>query len=261
MPVKKTEVKKTEKVVPVVATDALKNNMYVLLGVGLVVGFVIGHLYTQVTYLKKGVGTQPTNAAAPAGGEAAAPAPSKVTVTKPDPAKDHWKGPKDARYVHVEYSDFECPFCKRYFDGTAQIEKAYGSKMAMVYRHFPLSFHPKAEPSARASECVASLGGEAAFWKMHDEIFIAMPAMELTQLGDLAQKSGVNKAAFQTCLDSNKFKEKVQAQLDEGTKAGVGATPTSVIYDMKTGESAVIEGALPFESAKQIIDGLMSKGS
>jgi protein-disulfide isomerase len=245
------------------AMEPLKNNMYVLLGVGLVIGFVIGHLYTQVTFLKKGVGTQPAAAGAQGGEQAAAApeAPTKVTITKPDASKDHWKGPKDARYVHVEYSDFECPFCKRYFDSMGQIEKEYGSKMAFVYRHFPLSFHPKAEPSARASECVASLGGETAFWKIHDEIFTAMPAMELTQLGDLAVKAGVNKAAFQTCLDGMKFKEKVQAQLDEGTKAGIGATPTSVIYDMKTGESAVIEGALPFESAKQIIDGLMSKGS
>ncbi|TXG76101.1 hypothetical protein E6Q11_05300 [Candidatus Dojkabacteria bacterium] len=254
----------TKKSAPIAtAMDPMKNNMYVLLGVGLVIGFIIGHLYTQVTFLKKGTGgTQPTTADGAAGGDQAAPqAPTKISITKPDPAKDHWKGPKDARYVHVEYSDFECPFCKRYFESMAQIEQAYGDKMAFVYRHFPLSFHPKAEPSARASECAASLGGGAAFWKMHDEIFKAMPAMELTQLGDLAVKSGINKAAFQTCLDGQQFKEKVQAQLDEGTKAGVGATPTSVIYDMQTGESAVIEGALPFESAKQIIDGLMSKGN
>jgi len=246
------------------AMDPLKNNMYVLLGVGLVIGFIVGHLYTQVTFLKKGVGgTQPTNVAAQGGDQAAAPAaPSTVTITKPDASKDHWKGPKDARYVLVEYSDLECPFCKRWFDDAySKIQDEYGDKIGMVFRHFPLSFHPKAEPAARATECVADLGGQTAFWTMHDEIFAAMPAMEISQLGDLAVKAGVNKAAFQTCMDSNKFKEKVQAQLDEGTKAGVAATPTSVIYDMETGESAVIEGALPFESAKQIIDGLMSKGS
>lgn len=244
------------------AMEPLKNNMYVLLGVGLVVGFIIGHLYTQVTFLKKGTGGTQPSAAAPGGDQAAPEAPSKISITKPDPAKDNWKGPKDARYVLVEYSDFECPFCKRWFDDAyGKIEQEYGDKVGIVFRHFPLSFHPKAEPAARASECVASLGGQAAFWKMHDEIFNAMPAMELSQLGDLAQKSGVNKAAFQTCLDGMKFKAEVQADLDEGSKAGVGATPTSVIYDMKTGESAVIEGALPFESAKQIIDGLMSKGS
>ncbi|KXK12219.1 MAG: Disulfide bond formation protein D precursor [Microgenomates bacterium OLB23] len=253
-------VKKSE---PLASIDPLKNNMYVLLGVGLVIGFIIGHLYTQVTFLKKGAGgTAPTAAGTGQPGDQAAPeAPKKISIAKPDPAKDHWKGSKDARYVHVEYSDFECPFCKRYFDSMGQIEKAYGDKMAFVYRHFPLSFHPKAEPAARASECVASLGGASAFWKMHDEIFNAMPTMEVTQLGDLAQKSGVNKAAFQTCLDGGQFKDKVQAQLDEGTKAGIAATPTSVIYDMKTGETAVIEGALPFDSAKQIIDGLISKGS
>src|SRR3989344_179546 len=206
------------------ALEPLKNNMYVLLGVGLVLGFVIGHLYTKVNLLEKGaVVNKPAGnaAAAPAANDNAAAAPTKVSVTKPDASKDHWKGPKQARFVHVEYSDYECPFCKRYFDSMSQIEKEYGDKMAYVYRHFPLSFHPKAEPSARASECAASLGGETAFWKMHDEIFTAMPNMELTQLGDLAQKAGVNKATFQKCFDDGQFKDKVQAQLDEGTKAGI----------------------------------------
>lgn len=245
------------------SVESFKNNIYVLLGVALVIGFAVGHFYTKANLLEKGlVGTKPTdtNVAAQPGNQAPN-APTKVTPVKPDPNKDHWKGSKDARYIHIEYSDLECPFCKRYFDTVGQIEKEYGNKMAMVYRHFPLSFHPKAEPSARASECVAKLGGETAFWKMHDEIFTAMPGLEIAQLGDLAQKAGVNKAAFQKCLDAGEFKDKVQAQLDEGTKAGVGATPTSVIYDMKTGETAVIEGALPFESAKKIIDRLISKGS
>ncbi len=238
--------------------DPLKNNMYVLLGVGLVLGFVVGHLYTKLMILEKGVG-KPTDTVAAQPGQQAPEAPKELKIAKPDPNKDHWKGSKQARFVHVEYSDFECPFCKRYFDSMGQIEKEYGDKMAFVYRHFPLSFHPKAEPSARASECVASLGGEAAFWKMHDAIFTAMPTLEVTGLADLASKSGVNSAAFQDCLDSGKFEEKVQEQLNEGTKAGVAATPTSVIYDMETGETAVIEGALPFESAKTIIDGLVNK--
>jgi protein-disulfide isomerase len=236
----------------------LPQNMMVVLGIGLVLGFVLGHLWTRVDLLEKG-GSAGTGAA-PTEQGAAAPQPAKeLSITKPDPKKDHWMGPEDAKFVHVEYSDFECPFCGSYAPTMKQLKDEYGDKMAFVYRHFPLSFHPLAQPTAEASECVAELGGNTAFWKFHDIMFAKMPNVTVAGLGDFALEAGVNKASFQTCYDAGKHKAKVQAQFDEGSKAGVGATPTSVIYNMKTGKSHAIEGALPFEQAKQIVEKAMNE--
>jgi len=239
--------------------ETLKNNSVMVLVMGLVLGFVIGHLWTKVTMLEDGTakvaGETTDNAAAPAAPEP----PKELKIKKPDASEDHWKGPKDARYVHVEYSDFECPFCSKYHETFTQLEKEYAGKMAFVYRHFPLSFHPLAQPSAEASECIASIGGNEAFWTFHNDIFTAMPSVTLEQLPDFAVKAGVNKAAFQTCFDAKKFTAKVKAQASEGQNAGVNATPTNVIYDMKTGKTTVIAGAYPFDQAKTIIDTFMKE--
>jgi len=239
-----------------------KNNMLVVLGVGLVLGFAVGHFYTKSNMLEKGSGQAAAGTQQVAGAQdpaAQQPEPAKdLKIVKPDATKDHWKGPEGAEFVHVEYSDFECPFCQKYSqETTGKIFEEFGDKLAMVHRQFPLSFHPKAQKSAEASECVADLGGNEAFWKFHDDLFAAMPAIELTGLPDLAAKAGVSASAVKECMDSDKFAQKVTDQMNEGTKAGVGATPTSVIYNMKTGKSVSIEGALPFESVKQTIEDFM----
>ena len=174
----------------------------------------------------------------------------------PTPDEDHWFGPEDAQYVLVEYSDFECPFCGSFAPTLEQLKTEYPD-MGFVYRHFPLSFHALAQPTAEASECVADLGGNDAFWQFHDDVFAAMPNVTVEGLGDFAAGAGVNQAAFQTCLDAGTFTEKVQAQFSEGQTAGVAATPTSVIYDTETGETALVEGALPFDQVKGIIDGFV----
>lgn len=234
------------------------NKMYVPLAIGVVLGFAIGFLYAKVQFLEKG-GTVAKTGDTQQVQQETTTAPTQVKVTKPDPKKDHWLGKENVNIVLIEYSDFECPFCKQFYATAKQIEKDYANDVAIVYRHFPLSFHPKAGPSAEASECVAELGGNDGFWKMHDLIFEAMPSLEVAGLGDLAVKAGVNKAAFQKCLDAKKYADKVQSNLDEATKAGVAATPTSVIYNMKTGDTEVIEGALPYESVKQTLDKMLGK--
>lgn len=239
--------------------ETLKNNSVMVLVMGLVLGFVIGHLWTKVNILENGTakvaGETTDTAAAPAAPEE----PKELKIKKPDATADHWKGSKEARFVHVEYSDFECPFCSKYHETFTQLEKEYEGKMAFVYRHFPLSFHPLAQPAAEASECIASIGGNNAFWTFHNDIFVAMPNVTLEQLGDFAVKAGVDKGAFQTCYDSKKFTQKVKDQTTEAQTAGVNATPTNVIYDMKTGKNTVIAGAYPFDQAKAIIDAFMAE--
>jgi len=235
----------------------LKNNGLIVLLV--VASFIIGTLWTKVQTLEKGgTVTQPTaDGTAP---DAAAPErPSELKVQKPDSGKDHWLGSKQARFVLVEYTDPECPFCKSNEPTPPKLLKDFGNKLAHVNRWFPLSFHPKAQDSAEAAECAAEIGGEAAFWKMRAAIFAAMPDMPLTDLPSIAAKQGVNEAKFKTCLDANKYEKKVKDQLAEGSTAGVAATPTTVIYDMETDKTQLIEGAVPYEQQKTTVEAFIKQ--
>ena len=105
--------------------------------------------------------------------------PQAPKVKRPDPKTDHWRGPKDARFVLIEYSDFQCPFCDR-FQPTATRFVKENKDVAWVYRHFPLrSIHPYAQKLAEASECVAEQKGEEGFWAFADKVFEAMPGLEV----------------------------------------------------------------------------------
>ncbi len=100
-----------------------------------------------------------------------APAPASATLISNVPPivdGDHVRGEGSERFMLIEYSDFECPFCHRVHPTYTQLFKDYSGKMAWVYRHYPLDFHPDAMPLAQASECVAELGGNDAFWSFTD---------------------------------------------------------------------------------------------
>lgn len=87
-------------------------------------------------------------------------------------AQDHVRGNRNAQIFLIEYSDFECPYCKSFHPTAMQALEEYGDKIGWAYRHYPLDMiHPNARPAAIASECVAELGGDEAFWKFADEIF------------------------------------------------------------------------------------------
>lgn len=104
--------------------------------------------------------------------DAKAAAALKADAFVPVTAKDHIRGDiNKAKLVLVEYSDFECPFCTRFHSTMVQVIKDYNGQVAWVYRHYPLSFHPTAQPAAEASECVTKVGGNDAFWKFADQAF------------------------------------------------------------------------------------------
>jgi protein-disulfide isomerase len=171
-------------------------------------------------------------------------------------AAEYVRGSKNAEVTIVEYSDYECSFCKSFHPTMEQVMNEYGDKVAWVIRHYPLPFHPKAQKTAEAAECVGELGGGEAFWEMSDLMFEKMPALELSQLGDLAASVGVDKNKFETCLNSDKYTDKVTADMNGGSAAGIQGTPGGVIIG-KNGQREFIPGALPFEQVKQLIDKVM----
>lgn len=175
-----------------------------------------------------------------------------VNVTGDD---DPVLGRSDAPVTIVEFSDFQCPFCRRFFeDALVQIKKEYVDigKVRLVYRDFPLDFHPGAQPAAMAAECADEQGK---FWEFHDKVFAAqaLQGQGTIQFGvaDLkkwAKEINLNTIQFNQCLDSGKYKEEVAKDQTDGTAAGVSGTPTLFINGIR------VVGAQPFATFKTIID-------
>lgn len=175
--------------------------------------------------------------------------------------EDHVRGDRNARVLLFEYSDLECPFCKRFHPTAKQIVDAYKGQVAWVYRHFPLDqLHSKADKEAEAAECAAEIGGNDGFWKLTDKIFEVTPAnngLNLDDLPALASEVGLNQNRFKQCLDSGRFAARVEEDYQSGIKAGVSGTPGNILLDTKTGKTKLIPGALPLDSFKTEIDSML----
>jgi len=156
-------------------------------------------------------------------------------------------GPADAPIVIVEFSDFQCPFCKRFQDETfKQLMAAYPGKIRFVYRHLPLtSIHPEAFPAAEASMCANE---QNAFWAFHDKIFENQDKLGADLYLQIAGDLNLNMSAFEDCVNSNKYKDQVQADSDFALSLGVQSTPTFFINGL------AIVGAQPLTAFTQVID-------
>lgn len=174
---------------------------------------------------------------------------------------DYVRGNPEAAISIIEYSDFECPYCKRFHNTMKQVMENYEGQVNWVYRHFPLAFHdPIATQEAEATECVGELGGNDKFWEYADLVYETTKSnkgLDVSQLPVLAQQIGVDKARFNKCFESGKYTAKVKQQLAEGAAAGVSGTPGSFIVDNKTGDVTLIPGALPFEQIKPQFDAIL----
>ncbi|MDO8581949.1 MAG: thioredoxin domain-containing protein [bacterium] len=176
-----------------------------------------------------------------------------------DVAKDHIRGDKNAAVTIIEYSDTECPFCKRFHVTMQDVMNTYGGKIRWVYRHFPLvQLHSKAPKEAEATECAYDQGGDDAFWKYVDRIYAITPSndgLDLAELPKIATSIGLNKQKFETCLSSGKFTSKVQEDENDGITAGARGTPYSVII---AGDQKIpVSGALPTSELKQMLDSVV----
>ena len=155
------------------------------------------------------------------------------------------KGPANAPIELVEFSDFQCPFCLKARPTVTKVLDTYGDQIKFVHRHFPLSNHPNAWPAAEASECAAEQGQ---FWPYHDRLFANSTKLTDGDLKQAAAELGMNSGRFNDCVDSHKYKAKVDADLKAGTEAGINGTPAFFI------NGRLLSGAQPFDAFKRIID-------
>lgn len=239
----------------------MKNNntFFIIALIGL--AFLAGYLWNKVQSLEEKNKTVAKTSIQPNAGakENSPPTTDTSKLTKPSVKEDHWRGNQKARFVWIEYSDLECPFCQKIHPDLMALLEKNKTTLAWVYRHYPLGGHPKAQKSAEATECAAEQKGNDGFWKMTDLIFEKMPAMELADLPDLAQSMDLNKNAFIRCLDSGKYTPKVNEQRANGDGAGVLGTPSSFIYDLKTGKVKLVKGALPFSELQSELDAFVKQ--
>jgi protein-disulfide isomerase len=199
--------------------------------------------------LKKGEITADNADTASAGG-AWDDSDSPVPISSKDPM---W-GKRDAPVTIVQYSDFQCPYCSRVEPTMDQVKSTYGDKVRVIWKDNPLPFHQNAKPAAEAAQGVFALGGNDAFWKFHDTAFKNQGSLSPESYTKWAQEAGVkDMAAFKAGLDSHKWADRVDGDLNAGKAAGVQGTPAFFI------NGVFINGAQPFDNFKKTIDQELAK--
>lgn len=221
---------------------------------------------------------------------------AKTANIKPVTSADHILGNPDAKIMMVEYSDTECPFCKVFANTMGKIVNDYGKDgtVAWVYRQFPIvSLHSKAPKESEATECVNQIAGSDTFWKYLQKIYSVTPGnngLDAAQLPILAASFGVDKTAFQKCLDAGTFTAKIDSDVKDAIAAGGQGTPYTIMVpknalnDAKvkkinevfttfatqyqtspdklgyvtTDKKVVLNGNMPYELIQQIIEAIVS---
>lgn len=228
--------------------------MVTLVLVGLIVGFGISKIPAIRTDTASNttstVGTQPSS---PPENQ-----PPQEISLRDVTEEDHIRGAKNAKITLVEFSDTECPFCKRVHPTLQKVIENYPNDVRWVYRHFPLdSLHPiKARKEAEATECANELGGNEKFWAYLDRIFEVTPSnnqLDLEELPKIAESVGLNKKKFEECLKSGKYADHVAEDLADATSAGGNGTPYTVLIT-SDGNKYPISGAQPYEVFSQAVE-------
>jgi protein-disulfide isomerase len=172
----------------------------------------------------------------------------RYTVATTD--KDPVRGNAAAPVTIVEFSDYQCPYCARVTPTLAQVRAAYGDKVKIIYKDFPLPNHPLAQKAAEAARCA---GEQKKYWEMHDAMFANQQALAVPGLKQTARALGLDGPAFDQCLDSGRWEAAIQQSAALGEKLGVNSTPTLYV------NGRPVVGAMPFESFKSIIDEELQK--
>jgi protein-disulfide isomerase len=162
------------------------------------------------------------------------------------------QGSPDAPVKIVEFSDFQCPFCKQWTDDTAAaLKQKYGDKMVLYYRQFPLTaIHPEAMGGAIASECANEQGK---FWNMHDSLFRTQSLLSPENSKSLAASLGLDATKYDDCVAKNTYQADIAADIADGNTYGVSGTPTFFINGVR------LVGAQPLDQFSSVIDQELKK--
>lgn len=234
----------------------------------LVIGaFVLGYLTAKVKMLEK---SNLTTIQAPTNNQpqAAAVQPPSTTSGVASVDDDAVLGNKNAPVTIIEFSDYECPFCKRHFDQAHQeLVKKYieTGKAKLVFRDFPLSFHePMASKEAVAANCAKAQGGDKKYFEFHDEIFKRTTSngngLDDTKIQKIASDLNLSIGTFTTCLSNKAMQEEVKKDIADGSAAGASGTPTFLIGKTTNDgniKGDLLVGAQPFAAFQAIIDPLL----
>jgi protein-disulfide isomerase len=230
--------------------------------------FVLGFGISSSLGVQLSMGGVPSGGGAVAGNPPAPPAPP-ADAGKPATADDDMVlGKASAPVTIIEFSDMQCPYCRRFFTGAyPEIKKNYieTGKAKLVYRDFPLSFHPAALPSAMALECAADQSNDIA-WALHDEIFKQQEAKGQGTVQYTADDiitwaknvKGINTTTLKSCMDANKYDAEIKKDTSDGMAAGITGTPGFWILG-PGGKSKKIGGAAPYATFKAAIDEVAGK--
>lgn len=180
-------------------------------------------------------------------------APKPTPPSGPDPAATYRVtvgdepavGPDTAKVTLVEWSDFQCGYCRRTLPILEQLEKKYGAELRVVFKHNPLSNHPRAMPAAIAAEAAHRQGR---FWAMHDKLFANANALTDENFVAWAEELGLDVERFRRDLSDPRLAERVEQQLREGMTLGVRGTPSFFV------NGRFVRGARPVEVFEALID-------
>jgi protein-disulfide isomerase len=239
-----------------IVSSKLTPVLVVLLIIG---SFFLGSLTTKVKMLEKGSNNaQPTAVAQP-------PQVTKGVASVDD---DPILGDKNAPITIIEFSDYECPFCKRHFESThPELVKRYidTGKVKLVFRDFPLSFHdPMATKEAVAATCAREQGGDKKYFEFHDEIFKRTTSngkgLDDAKIQTIASDLKLNMKTFTSCLSNTAKADEVKKDVADGSAAGASGTPTFLIGKSTSDgkiDGDLLVGAQPFAAFQAVIDPLL----
>ncbi len=173
----------------------------------------------------------------------------KVPVDSDDPVK----GGKDALVTIVEFSEFQCPFCKRVEPTIKQILDTYKDDVRIVWKDNPLGFHPRATPAANFARAAYKAKGNEGFWKAHDALFESQPKLEDADFEKIAGEIGVPWGVAKQAIESDKYGDKFEQSQDLALDLQARGTPHFFINGIR------LAGAQPFEKFKEVIDEQLAK--
>lgn len=159
-----------------------------------------------------------------------------VVVADQIMAISYKRGSDNAPVQIIEFSDYQCPFCEKWYNETLTQLRPYieDGTVQLIFVDYPLSFHPQADEAAQVARCVGEIGGNDAYWEIHDRLFETLATWSGQNtpgpiFNDLVDGMGLDGDAVEACMNSNKYLEQVQMGINEGNRLGVSGTPTFFI--------------------------------